>query len=117
MWGLLNLLNSRNLLFIIGIVIIFGVGYGLGYKTADWKSEASRLAAVERSIKEYEERDKIREEIDNATIEVLKDQMKKYLVGKEKVKKYVKENPTIANRECLDPTGLRLFNMGPKDRD
>lgn len=114
MWTVaLSLLKNRTVVTAVAVIALFFGGYIYGFETATWKAEADKLSSVQRAIEEYEEVDRVREEFDSETIKELKEQLKGYINGKEKVRIYIKANPDTANRECLDADGLRLYNLGP----
>ena len=100
MWTIaLNLLNNKKALIVVAALLVSVASFISGWKVAAWKNDSLRVEAIERAISEYEERDSLRNEIDNHTIESLRNQLKGYTSGKQKVIKYVKENPDISNRE------------------
>ena len=118
MWtAAIGILKNRTVVTVVAIIALFFGGYMYGFKTATWKAEADKLAAVQRAIDEFEEIDRVREEFDSETIAELKKQIRGYVDGKEKVRVYIRDNPDIANKQCLDGDGVRLYNLGATPED
>lgn len=78
------------------------------WQVQEWRHDAKRLDAVEKAVENYKSGEEDRKQV---AIDLALKQTKKKIVYRKQIKeviKYVKS--PIADRECLDASGVHLWN-------
>lgn len=86
--------------------------YHLGYERALDKAQADQLAAVQRAVDQYRQREAQDREIEAAWVEQLQERRIVYRTIDREVTRYVEDRGT--DPECFDTDGLRIVRAAAR---